>query len=196
MATGTVKVAVSTGANRQAFEDVAVTKGPTGLGSAIINSIIDYLADGLQTVGTMLIGTDPVKFQTTTTAVYRIAGITYAKVATDALVFTDADTVNNAGAATTDHWGAWLVEIGTDLAVHTKHATYTSGTDLDYATEAAAIAALPAVTASHVRLGYITVQSKAAKWTAKTDDLTPTSDCTTAKYYDLPAPAALPAKIS
>ena len=67
------------------------------------------------------------------------------------------------------------------------------------ANEAAAIAALPAVDASNVQLGYITVQAlEATDWVANTDNLTVgvgVGNCTARTFYDLPAAKSLPAAL-
>ena len=160
------------------------------------NGIRSFLADGMLTIATLLKATNTEKVKTTTTCAFRIAGIIYTKLATDNLPFSGTSTINTAGVATTAHWGVFLVQINAAGTVSTLHGTYTSGTDQDYATEAAAIAALPAVTASNVQIGYVTVQGKASTaWTEATDDLTPAGDCTTATFYNLPAPATLPADL-
>lgn len=166
--------------------------------NAWLNTIRAYLADGMLQIGTLLIDAVPEKFQTTTDLIATIGGVAYAKVATTALVFSASmGTINLAGAAGTGHWGVFLVQFdGTNFT--TKHGTYSSGTDQDYATEAAAIAVLPAPAANNVQVGYITVQVKTGglSWTPITDDLTPTSDCTTANFYDLPAAKTLPAVLT
>ena len=54
-----------------------------------------------------------------------------------------------------------------------------------YASAAAALAALPAVDAGNVSLGYIRINSKVnLAWTANTDDMTDGSDVTTATFVD------------
>lgn len=164
------------------------------------NSLLAYLSNGLRTIGTLLMGTATQKFQTTTTAIYTIAGLNYAKVATDALEFSAAYTINT-GTAIGQYWGAFLVQINAAGAVSTKAVS----ADQVYATEAAAIAALPAVDAGNVQLGYIAVRSNAGAdpgadpgiaWVAKTGDLDPASDCDEANFYNLPAPATLPSVIA
>lgn len=167
----------------------------------LANALRTYVSDGMLTIATLTVsGGDATKYKTTTTCAFRIGGIVYTKVATDTLAFTTADTINTAGAATTAHWGAWLNSIGVDGTPHTTHATYASGTDQNYATEAAAIAALPAAAASHVAIGYITVQGLASTaWTATTSNLTVgggAGNCTARNFYDLPTPATLPAAVA
>jgi hypothetical protein len=160
----------------------------------LANALRSYVSDGVQALATIAIDGHPEKFQTTTTCAYRIAGVTYTKVATGDLVFSAANTIN-VGTAAGTYWGVWLVEIGVDGNVHTKPGG--GLVDQVYTSEALAIAALPAVTASHVQIGYITVNSKnGASWTANTDDMTNGSDCTTTTFYNLPAPATLPAAVA
>ena len=65
-------------------------------------------------------------------------------------------------------------------------ANYTTG----YATEAAAIAALPAQSADKVQIGYITVLASASTWIAGTDALaggTGGNPATTTNYYSTPS---------
>ena len=61
-------------------------------------------------------------------------------------------------------------------------ANYTTG----YATEAAAIAAMPAITSGHVQVGYFTVLASSSTWIAGTDALaggTGGNPATTTNYY-------------
>jgi hypothetical protein len=75
-------------------------------------------------------------------------------------------------------------------------ANYTTG----YATEAAAIAAMPAITANTVQVGYLTVLATSSGWVAGTDALaggTGGNPATTTNYYNIPSmygQAALTAK--
>ena len=140
----------------------------------------NLMGDGLLSIGTLLISATAEDFKTTTTAYYRIDGIQYSKAATDNLSFSAADTVNT-GAAAGSYWGVWLVQVNAAGTVSTK----SPAADQVYASEGAAIAALPAVDADNVALGYITVQSNDTDaWVANTDDLTPTSDCLDANFTD------------
>lgn len=180
---------LSTGTGRQAEAEMNLSDLYTWL-----NAIRTYIADGLLAIGTLAISATAEKFKTTTTAFYRISGVHYSKAATDDLVFSGTSTINTAGAAGTTHWGAFLVQINAAGTVSTKPAAYTSGTDQDYASEALAIAALPAPDAANVQIGYITVQGKASTaWIEATSDLTAGSDCQSRNFYNLPAPATLPA---
>lgn len=174
--------------------EVQVTATPAQINifAARINSLISYLADGMLQISTLLISAVPEKFKTTTTAIYTIAGLPYTKIATDNLVFSAADTINT-GAAAGDYWGIWLVQIDAAGTISTK----SPAADQVYANEAAAIAALPAVDANNIQLGYITVEANnGTDWVANTDDLTAASDCQAANFYDLPAVKSLPAAIA
>lgn len=180
--------------------DVTVTNaGVTaiaGTAKTMINALRTWLADGLFAIGTLTIsGVAAEKFKTTTTAIYNIAGLVYSKVATDNLTFSAADTINTAAGAGT-LWGIWLVQINAAGAVSTKP----GAADMTYATEAAAIAALPAVDASNVQLGYITVQAlEATDWVANTDNLTVgggAGNCTARNFYNLPGAKTLPAALA
>jgi hypothetical protein len=139
--------------------------------------------DGLVSIGTLLIsGADATKFKTTTTAEFVINGVPATKAAADNITFTLADTINVAP-ATGDFWGAWLVQVNISGTVSTKAAGGLA--DQVYASEALAVAALPAADADKAALGYITINAKAdSAWTANTDDMTDASDCLTADFYD------------
>lgn len=182
-----------------------VSKAAGGIVKAVdvnVNAVRDFLADGMLTIATLTVsGGDATKFKTTTTAAYKIAGIVYSKVATDAIAFTTAGTINTAGAATTAHWGAWVVQIPISGGTVSTRAVGGGTTDQDYATEAEAKAAALALgpAASNVQLGIITVQGLAStEWAATTSNLTVgagAGNCTARSFYDIPAPATLPAAL-
>jgi hypothetical protein len=160
-----------------------------------LNDIRTYVADGMLAIATITVSAgDATDFKTTTTAIYRIAGTHYTKAATDTLSFSAADTINTAAGAGT-LWGIWLVQINAAGTVSTKP----GAVDMTYANEAAAIAALPAVDADNIQLGYITVQAlEATDWVANTDNLTVgggAGNVTARSFYDLPTPATLPAAL-
>lgn len=178
-----------------AINNLAVTAGKLAAAvTSMINGLRTYLADGMLAIGTLTISAAAEKFKTTTSAIYTIAGLAYTKAATDNLVFSAADTINT-GAAAGTLWGIWLVQIDAAGAISTKP----GAADMTYANEAAAIAALPAVDASNVQLGYITVQAlEATDWVANTDNLTVgggAGNCTARSFYDLPAAKSLPAAL-
>lgn len=163
--------------------------------TTFLNGIRSYLADGMAAIATITVSAvTAVKFKTTTTAIFRLAGVHYSKVAEDVIVFSAADTINTAAGAGT-LWGIWLVQSTSAGVVSTKP----GASDMTYASEAAAIAALPAVDADNVQLGYITVQGlEATDWVANTDNLTVgggAGNCTARSFYDLPAPVALPSAL-
>lgn len=201
MATATVRAwqekVAATALSPAVLRPVDVVIGTTE--AAFDNAIRDYLADGMLNHGTITVSAgDATKFKTTTIAAFTIAGVTYTKAATDALVFSTAGTINTAGAATTAHWGAWLVQIDAAGTISTK-AVGGGTTDQDYATEALAIAALPAVDAGNIQLGYITVQGLAStEWVAATGNLTVgggAGNVTARSFYNLPAVKTLPAAL-
>ncbi len=111
---------------------------------------------------------------------FRVNGVPEDKALDATIAFTANNTINT-GAAAGKLWGAWRVQIAKGGTVTTSSV----GADQVYATEAAAIAALPAVTADNADMGYITVQAKSgADWVMNTDDLTAASDCEGAFFYD------------
>lgn len=183
------------GAVTIAAEAVEASMLITALRDTFLNGLRSYLADGMLSIGTITVSAgDATDFKTTTTAIYRIAGTHYTKAATDTLSFSAADTINTgAGAGTL--WGIWLVQINAAGTVSTKP----GASDMTYANEAAAIAALPAVDADNIQIGYITVQGlEATEWVANTGNLTVgggAGNVTARTFYDLPTPATLPAAL-
>lgn len=180
-------------------ETLTITPAQLNLLVARINSLRSYLVDGMLQVGTIIISATAEKFKTTTTAIYTIGGAIYSKAATDNLVFAAANAANTVGATgtATAFWGVWLIEINAAGTVLAKPA---AGAPMVYTTEALAIAALPAVTASSCRIGYITVQNLTnVAWVATTSNLTEGAgegNCTASNFYDLPAVKTLPAAIA
>jgi len=161
-----------------------------------LNGIRSYIADGMATIATLLVsGAPTTSFQTTTTTIFRRAGLHYSKVAEDPIAFSAADTINvtpNGGS----WWGIWLIQT-TDPGVVS---TVSPAADQNYADEAAAIAALPAVTALNTQLGYLTVQCNAGvAWTANTSNIAVGAGAANAaafNFYDLPVTAAPPAVLT
>lgn len=85
-------------------------------------------------------------------------------------------------------WGIIGVEriLASTTSFTSGAANYTTG----YATEALAIAALPAQTADKVRTGYITIKASASGWVAGTDGLAAGSGgnvATTTNFYTTPS---------
>lgn len=162
-----------------------------------VNAIRTFVQDGMLTISTITISAAPAtSFKTTTASQYRVGGVYYLKATEDPIAFSAANTINT-GAAGGSFWGVWLVEVGVDGTVHTKPGGGLA--DQVYGSEALAIAALPAVTAAHIQLGYITVQCNAGvAWTANASTLTVAAgagNCQARSFYDLPAPATLPAAL-
>lgn len=149
-----------------------------------IKTAINELArDNVITATTLAIGSTPEEYSHAAFT-FRINGVTEAIALDASLAFTAADTINT-GAAAGTFWGGWRVQVTTGGTVSTKSV----GADQVYATEAAAIAAIPAADADNADVGYITVESNTgAAWTMITDDLTPASDCVSANYYNTVAP--------
>jgi hypothetical protein len=191
-------IATFDGENRKLSLPTGSTLDATDM-NTWLNAVRAFIADGMLTIATITVsGVSALKFKTTTTTAFRLSGIVYTKVAEDEIVFTTAGTINVAGAAGTAHWGAWLVQT-TAAGVVTTKAVGGGTTDQDYATEALAIAALPAATAANCPLGYITVQGLAStSWVAATSNLTVgagAGNCTARNFYDLPTPPTLPAAL-
>lgn len=144
----------------------------------------DHMRDGLIGKGTLAIDVVPEKFKTTTTATFRINGVTTTKAAATAIAFSAAHVV----AAT--KYGIVLVQVDNAGTVSTKVPAATATTPMTYATAALALAALPQPDANKIALGYITLDnsasdgSSAGAWTGTTDDLTNTSDITAAAFVD------------
>lgn len=134
---------------------------------------------------TLAIGTTPENVSTTAFA-YRIDGMPYAKAAVAAgTALGLTGTINNAGATGT-FFGGFAAQISAAGTITFKQVA----TDQVYTSLAAAEVAARAIapTAANVIIGWFVVESKAnTKWTAGTDDLTPTSDCTTVTYFSAPA---------
>lgn len=195
-AKATAAGAVQIGAGTNASANTVQFQGTHLVTDVKYNEIIAYLANGMFQHGTLVIsGTAATRAKTTTTTIYTIAGVNYALAATDAagMAFTAAGTISLGS-----KWGAWIFQVNAAGTVSTK--SFPAGTgNQEYATEAAAIAALPAPDASNVQIGYVTVQSIAGEaWTALTSTLTASNasgGCQARNFYNLPAVKTLPAAI-
>lgn len=153
-----------------------------------INAADAYALAGVRQHGTLTIDVVPEKFKTTTTAIWRRAGVQFTKAAQTAIVFSAAHPV------TASMFGVILIQVSDAGTVSTKIPGATQTTAMAYASAPLALAALPAVDTGNVALGYIAIAAKAALWTANTDDLTAASDLTTATFVNATlatAPAAL-----
>jgi len=129
-----------------------------------------FTADGILSQGGLAIDTDTNAFKTVSTVYYTVSGIQYSKTATTGLVFSAANTINVAESTNSVYYGAWLIEINAAGAVATKPAG--GLTNQVYTTSAAAVAALPAATASKVALGNVVVSVAAGEvFTATTSGM-------------------------
>lgn len=142
----------------------------------LIDSAVLYYSggDGTFSVAGLAKDTVPAQFKTTRTARYKIAGVTYSKVATTGIAFTAAHVV------TASKFGIVLVQINAAGTISTKVPV----TPQAYNDAAAALAALPAADAANVALGYIALNNNAIDWTANTHALTDGVDLTTASLTD------------
>ena len=153
----------------------------TGSLYALLNAIVTYLdeveaaldvlkGDGMITKAVLAIGTSQNTDVKHAALNYIINGIGYqadaGEVEPDAL-----DVIPE------DAYAAWALEIGTDGTVDIRQCNKNGG--LFHATEAAAIAALPARQEDHARLGYVTVVATGGDFTPGTTALTGL-----ATYYD------------
>jgi len=165
--------------------DTVVSNASVSAVASAFNDLRTYLADGLLIDGTLAITTPADQFKTTSTAVYTISGVTYTKAATDTLEFSAANTINTGGAAT-EYWGIWLVQINAAGDVSTKPGG--GSADQLYESAELAIAALPAVDASNVSLGYILVDTPVSTpFTCNTTDLTGLDTYSDTQVKALPA---------
>lgn len=158
-----------------AFKTFAQSLGSRKLAKGIL------LNPGVLHPAGLAIDSTPEKFQTTNRAVIRYNGETVGKAATAAIVFTANHVV------TASKYGIVLVQMTPAGVISTKTPGATQTTAMAYNTAALALAALPAVTAGNVALGYIAIANNAGDWTANTDDLTDASDVTSATFVDYPA---------
>jgi hypothetical protein len=81
-----------------------------------------------------------------------VSGTIYTKAAVDAGTALSGEDIH------TGLYGAWALDIGTDGTIDITPAT-DNGSDVAYTSAALAAAGLPAVAASHIRLGYVTVMN-------------------------------------
>lgn len=150
--------------------------------NALINRLGAYLAalatDSPITTGTPSIGT------TVTLAsaaqIITIAGVPVSIAAETAKAFGALGTIP------ANLWG--LIAIDRVAAATTTFVSAAANYTTGYATEALAIAAMPAKTAAKARTGYITVQASSSTWVAGTDALaggTGGNPATTTNYYGI-----------
>ena len=103
---------------------------------------------------------------------YMVGGVRYTKAAAET-AFTAAHIVS------IGKWGVFKVCIDSAGTI----TTVVPGATQAYDTEALAVAAIPATTASTAYIGTLTVKAKADAWDANTDNLLDGSDCTEANFY-------------
>lgn len=104
-----------------------------------------------------------------------------------------ANTNFNTGTTAAIATVKWGVAVLTLDASATATVTWFTSAGAGYATEAAAIAAITGLVATHTVLGYVTVLAAGATWTAGTDALaggTGGTPATTTNYYNLINPNA------
>jgi hypothetical protein len=118
--------------------------------------------------------------QTGAAIVYLLAGARY-----DLASGVSCDTGTSAGISTNNYWAVMLVSVDNAGALT---GTWADNAGAGYSTEALAIAALPAVPANQVAIGFVAVKTGAgAAWDAGTDALEggtggdPSADT---NYYD------------
>jgi hypothetical protein len=141
--------------------------------------------DGLYDIATLLLSVTAEKFKTTTTALYKLGGAQYSKGATDNLTFSAGHIVS------ANKFGVILIQINAAGTISTK----VPGATQSYNDAPSALAALPAVDAGNVALGYIAIANNAGDWTANTDDMTNGSDLTTATFVDAAEVALTPTAV-
>jgi hypothetical protein len=138
------------------------------------DAVSAFFADGILSQGGLAIDADASEFKTVNTIYYTLDGIQYSKVATTALVFTAANTINVAESTNSAFYGSWLIEVNAAGTVATKPAG--GLTNQVYTSPAAALAALPAPTAANVAIGTVTIKADAGDaFTANTTDMTTNS---------------------
>ena len=105
---------------------------------------------------------------------YIIANVAYSKAAVAAGTAPTATTVPDGT------WGLFGFEIAADGTIDNNDA---ADNDTGYATEALAIAALPAVSGSHIMIGYMTIQADGDDFVGATDDISPNTDVGDYNFY-------------
>lgn len=124
--------------------------------------------DALFTSAYLTIDAVASRFQTTNATSYAVGGAFYSKAATTNLPFSAADTIN-VGTNAAPMWGIWRVQVNAAGDV----STVSPATNQIYTNATLAIAALPAVSADNISLGYILVASPSnTAFTANTTALT------------------------
>ncbi len=170
---------------------MAIRKGAWRTVKDIVTKINDwrtYLDSVVLQHGTLAVDATAEKFKTTTTLIWRRAGIQFSKAATTAIVFSAAHVI------TASKYGIILVQISDAGVFSTKAGAATQTTAMAYNTSALALAAKPTVDAGNTEVGYMIIQNNTGDWTANTDDLTAASDITAVTFTNATVatvPAAL-----
>lgn len=142
--------------------------------------LANLVGDAVLTPATLSIGTTVTIASTASTI--QINGVPVLVAALTAQAFGSLGTIP------ASKWGIIVME-----RVAAGTATFLSGTanyTTGYATEAAAIAALPAQTADKVQVGYVTILASSSGWVTGTDALaggTGGTPATTTNYYSIPS---------
>jgi len=145
-----------------------------------------FTSDGVLKGTTLGIGTTVTL--ATTQCVITIAGVPVSVAAQTAQAFGALGTIP----AST--WG--IIAVDAVAAGTISFASAAHNYDTGYTTEALAIAAAPAKTASKARIGYVTVLASSSGWVAGTDALaggTGGNPATTTNYYNIASPWQLTA---
>ncbi len=156
---------------------------------------VNYLLAGLQRVLAALGGT-AVPMTTATPSI----GTTVTLAVSASVIFVSgvyaavtAETAKAFGALGTIPTGTWgLISIERIANSTTSFVSAAHNYDTGYATEALAIAAMPAITANKAQVGYITILAASPGWVAGTDALaggTGGTPATTTNYYSTPGAA-------
>lgn len=171
---GIVKAYLSDDANGDSIVATAPSGGCAIGTDGLLIPATPALTNALMVDGNLAIDAVPEKFKTTQSAAFLINGVSHVKAPETAIVFTAAHVI------TASKFGIILVQINAAGTVSTK----VPGSPQAYDNAGLALAALPAVDAGNVSLGYIAIENNAGDWTANTDDLTNASDVTTAAFTD------------
>ena len=139
-------------------------------GEAIVNNeyIDTIINSACLSIGTTAANVASKAFQ------FRVSGVPYNKAAVA------AGTAPTATAIPEDTWGLFGFEIGADGTVDQNDAADNA---TGYATEALAIAARPATSASHCMMGYVTVMKSDGAFTGATTAFN--ADNVTANFYSV-----------
>lgn len=126
----------------------------------------------------LAIGGTTTKYKHTTQVAFIAGGLLQLSATTADHTFTGTETI------TADKWGVFLIT----LAGTTWKSTAAAASPMAYATEAAAIAAMPEPPANEAVMGYITIRARTAvTFTAGTTTLTAdngSGNSQTVNYYD------------